>query len=130
MWYWRFLRFASLNGGVGSTSLFIRSLIGRTGKVWYIVYMNAKWIYTSKTLACTIIECAITHNVLHVTSTCSIIYWCSGAANVKWTTRVWHYSLKSVKVNFVLASAEIISKSHHPNSSIFQIWIVTYLVCP
>ena len=38
---------------------------------------------------------------------------------IKLTPRVWNSSLNSVKVNFVPASAEILSKYHHPNSSIF-----------
>ena len=119
MWYWRFCTFASLCGVVVSPSLFIRSLIGRTRKIWYVVYIIAELTYTSDTLACTIRECATLRNVLYVTSTCPFISWCSGAANVKRTPQVWHYSLNSVEVNFVPASAEILSKYHHPNSSIF-----------
>ena len=69
-----FIPVASLNGVVGSPSLFIRYLIGRTRKIWSVVYINEKWIYVSKTLACTIRECAIVHNVLHVTWTCPFIY--------------------------------------------------------
>ena len=111
---------SSLCGVVGSPSWFIRSLIGRTEKIWYVVYIHAKWTYTSGTLACTIRECATVRNVLHVTSTCSFISWCSVAANVEQTPRVWHSSLNSVKVNCVPAYAEILYKSHHPNWSIFQ----------
>ena len=114
-----FVPVASLCGVVGSPSSFIRYLIGRTGKIWSVVYINARLTYASGTLACTIIECATVRNVLYVTSTCPFISWCPGAANVKRTPRVWHYSLKSVKVNCVPASAEILSKSHHPNWSIF-----------
>ena len=121
-----FVPVESLNGLVKSPSSFIISFIGRTVKILSVVYINAKWINASENLACTIIECAIVRNVLHVTLTCPFISWCSGAANVKWTPQVWHYSLNSVEVNYVPASAEIISKSHHPNSSTFQIWIWTY----
>ena len=113
-----FVPVASLCGVVGSSPSFIRSFIGRTGKMWSVVYIDAKWTYTSRTLACTIRECATVRNVLHVTSTCPFISWCSGAANVKLTPRVWHSSLNYVEVNFVPASAEILSKSHHPNWSI------------
>ena len=114
-----FVPVASFCGVIGSPFLFIRYLIGRTGKIWYVVYINAKLIYASKTLACTIRECATVRNVLRVTSTCPFISWCSGAANVKQTLRVWHYSLKSIEVNCVPESDEIVSKSNHPNSSIF-----------
>ena len=99
MWYWRFCTCANLNGVVGLPSLFIISLIGRNGKIWSVVYINAKWIYASKTLACTIRECTIVRNVLRVTSTCLFISWCSGASNVKWTPQVWHSYLNSVEVN-------------------------------
>ena len=63
-------------------SLFLRSLIGRTGKIWSVVYINAKWIYTSETLACDITECDIVRNILHVNLTCLFISWCYGAANI------------------------------------------------
>ena len=36
-----FVPVASLCGVVGSPSSFIRSLIGRTGKIWSVVYINA-----------------------------------------------------------------------------------------
>ena len=114
-----FVTVASLYGVVKSPSWFIRSLIGRTRNIWSVVYINVKLTYTSENIAYTIRECATVRNVLHVTSTCPLIFWCSGAANVKWTPRVWHYSLNSVKVNCDPTSAEILSKSHHPNSSIF-----------
>ena len=64
-----FVPVASLCGVVGSPSSFIRYLIGRTGKIWSAVYINAKWTYTSATLACTIRVCATVRNVLQVTST-------------------------------------------------------------
>ena len=80
-----FLPVSSLNVMVRSLSLFIVSLIGSTGKIWYVLYSNKKWIYASKTLACTISECAIVCNVLHVTLTCPLISWCSVAANFKLT---------------------------------------------
>ena len=77
-----------------------------------------KCIHASETLSCTIRECAIVCNFLHVTSTCPFIYLCSGDAKFKWTLQVWHSSLQSLKVNCVPTSAENISKSHHPNPSI------------
>ena len=58
-----FVPVASVCGVVGSPPSFIRSLIGRTGKIWSVVYINAKWTYTSGTLACTIRACATVHNV-------------------------------------------------------------------
>ena len=121
---------ASLNGVVGSPSLFIRYLICWTGKIVSVVYINEKWINSSKTSACTVRECAIVRNVLHVTLTCQFISWCSGAVNVKWTPWVWHSSLKFIEVNCDPESAEMFLMSHHLNYSIFQIWIVTYLVYP
>ena len=114
-----FVPVVSFRGVVGLPSSFIRSLISRTGKIWSVVYINAKWTYTSRTLACTIRACATIRNVLQVTSTCPFISWCSGAANVRRIPRVWHSSLKSVEVNCVPASAEILSKSYQPNWSIF-----------
>ena len=114
-----FVPVASFNGVVGLLSSFIRSMIGWTGRIWSVLYMNAKRMYASEILACTIRECAIVRNVLHVTSTCPFISWCYGAAYVKWTPKVWNYSLKSVEVNSVPASAEINYKPHHLNSSIF-----------
>ena len=50
-----FVPVSSLCGVVGSLSLLIRYLIGRTGKIWSVAYINAKWIYAYETLACTII---------------------------------------------------------------------------
>ena len=114
-----FLPVASLCFVFGSPSLFIRSLIGRTRKLWSVVYTNVKWTYTSGTLAFTIRECATVRNVHYVTSTFPFISWCSGATNVKQTPQVWHSSLNSVEVNCVPASAEILSKSHHPNWLIY-----------
>ena len=113
-----FVPVTSLNYVVGSLSSFIRFLIGRNGNIWSVVYINEKWIYDSETIAFTIRECAILHKILHVTFTCQFISWCPGAANDKWDSRVWHSSLKSVKVNYDPVSAEFPSKSHHPNSSI------------
>ena len=78
-----FVPVASLYGEVGSPSPFISYLIGRTGKIQSVVYINAKWIYTSKTLECIIRECAIVRNVLCVTSACLLISWCSSATNFK-----------------------------------------------
>ena len=109
---------ASLYGVVGSPSSFIRYLIVRTGKIWYVVYYNAKWIYASETLACTIRECAIVRNVLHVTSTCTFISLCSGAANSKWTPQVWNSCLNPIEVNYV-ASATLPAKG---------IWVSTLLL--
>ena len=60
-----FVPVSSLCGVFGSPSLFIIFLIGRTGKMWYVVYVNVKWTYTSGTLACTIRECETVRNVLH-----------------------------------------------------------------
>ena len=114
-----FVPVASLNGAIGSPYSFIRYLIGRTREIWSVVYINTKWIYASKTLTCTIRECAIIRNVLHVTLIFPFISWCSGAANAKWTPRAWHSSLNYIEVNCDTASVEILSKFHHPNSSIF-----------
>ena len=119
MWYWRFLTCCNFKWRGRIPSSFIRYLIGRTRKIWSIVYMNEKWIYASKTLVYNIIEFTILPNVLHATLTCPFISWCSGAANVKWTPRVWNYSLNSVEVNNFTESSEIPSKYHHPNSYIF-----------
>ena len=125
-----FVTVASLCGVVGLPSSFIRSLIGRTVKIWSVVYINVKWTHTSRTLACTIRACATVRNVLQVTSTCPFISWCYGAANVKQTSQVWHSSLNSVKVNCVPASAEILSKSHQPNWSILPNLDWNMPVCP
>ena len=116
-----FVPVARLCGVVGFPSLFLRCFIGQTGKIWSVIYINTKWTYISGTLACTIRVCAIVRNVLQVTSTCPLISWCSGAANVKWTPRFLHSSLNSVKVNCVPASSEILSKYHQPNWSISRI---------
>ena len=126
---WRFHTYRKFIWRGRLTVLFIRSLIGRTGKILSVIYINAKWIYSSETLTCNIRECAILRNVLHVTSTCPIISWCHGAANTKWTPRVWHYSLNSVEVNCDTASAEIISKYHYLKSSIFpnMVWNISSL---
>ena len=103
-----FVPVAGLNGVLVLPYLFIRSLIVSNGKMWSIVYMNAKWRYAYETLACIISECAIVRNVLHITSTCPFISWCSGADNVKWTPWVWNHSLNSLEVHCVPASAEIL----------------------
>ena len=113
-----FVPVGSLNGVVGSAFSFIKSLIGRTGKIWSVIYFNENFIYTSETVAYTIRECAIVRNVLHIISTFLFISWSLGAANVKCTLRFCHYSLNSIKVNCVLISAENLSKSQHSNSSI------------
>ena len=113
-----FVPVASLNRMVGSPSLFIRYFIGITRKydLSYTLTQNEynipksrvyhKWVRNFR-------------NVLRVTSTCPFIYFCSRADNVKLTPQVWHALLNSVKVNCVPASAEIHSKSHQPNLSIF-----------
>ena len=59
-----FVHVASLCGIVGSPSSFIRSLIGRTGKIWSIVYINAKLTYASGTLACTITLRTVAHALM------------------------------------------------------------------
>ena len=100
-----FVPVASLYGVVRSPSSFIRYLMGRTGKIWSIVYINSKWIYSSKTLACTIRECVIVRKGIHVTLTGPFVYWCFVTNNVKWILRVCNSSLKSAEVNSVPASA-------------------------
>ena len=67
----------------------------------YVVYINAKWLYSYKTVACTMIGCAIVRNFLYVMLICPFMYWCLRAANIKWTPQVWHASWNSMKVNFV-----------------------------
>ena len=121
-----------LNCVVGFPSLSIRSLIGRTSEIWSFVYIYKNLMYTSKTVACTIRECAIVLNVIHVILNFLFISGCSGAANVKWTSWVWHLSLKSIEVNCFPASAKIISKSYHPNLSIFpnMDWNISSLSIP
>ena len=64
---------ASLTVVVVFPSLFIKYLIGRTGRIRSVVYINAKGIYASENLECTIRECAIIRNVLHITSACSFM---------------------------------------------------------
>ena len=113
-----FVPVASLNGVVRSPSLFIRSLIFINGKIWFVVYINEKWIYAPKNLACTIIEFAILRNILHVTLTCTLISWCYGDANLKWTPQVWNSPLKYAEVNCVPASDENTSKYQQPIFSI------------
>ena len=131
MWYWSFCTFSSWNVVVRFPSSFIRSLIGSTGNKWYVVYINAKWIYASETLACTIRECTTLRNVLHVTLTCLFISWCYGAGNVKLTPRVWHSSLDFVELKCVPASYEIILLSPIIQIRLFlQIWIGTYPTYP
>ena len=114
-----FVPVASLNGVVSSLSLFIRYFIGKTGKIWSVLYITAKWICASETLACTIRDCSIVRNILRVTRTCPFISWCSGADNVNWTPWVWHSIFNSIEVNCDPTTAEILSNSHHPNSYIF-----------
>ena len=46
-----FVPVTSLNGVVGLPSLFIRSLIGINRKIWSVVYIHAKLIYSSKNIA-------------------------------------------------------------------------------
>ena len=119
MRYLRFYTYRNLNDVVGLPSLIIKSLIVSTSKIWSAVYIKEKWIWSSETSACTIRECEIVRNILRVTLTCPLISWCSGAANVIRTPRFWHLYWKSLEVNCVPAYAEIIYKSHQPNSSIF-----------
>ena len=113
-----FVPVVSLGGMIGSPSSFIKYLIGSTENIWSAVYMQKKK-YASKTCACTISECAIVRNALHVTLTCLFISWCLGAAKVSQTQRVWYSSWNSVEVNWIPASAENISKSYHTKASIF-----------
>ena len=82
-----FVTVSSLCVVVGSPSRFIKCLIGRTVNILSVMYMNEKCIYSSKTLACTIIECAIVCDVRHVTSIWPFISWWSVAANISRTTR-------------------------------------------
>ena len=83
-----FMPVDSLCGEVGSTSWFDKCLIGRTRNIWSVMYIYEKCIYLSETRACTIIECAIVRNVLHVNSTWPFIYSLSSDANDTLTPRI------------------------------------------
>ena len=48
-----FVLVASLYGLFWSPYSFIRSLIGRTRKIWSVIYIHAKLVYAYDTLACT-----------------------------------------------------------------------------
>ena len=99
MWYWRFCTCRKFKW-YGRITIFVYQVFDwKNQKILSVIYINAKWIYASKTLACTIKECVIVRNIFHVTSTCPFISWCSGDANVKWTPQIWHLSLKYVEVN-------------------------------
>ena len=64
-----FLPVVSLCGVVGSPFQFTECLIGITGNILSVVYINVKYIYLSETRAFTIIECTIVRIFCHVTST-------------------------------------------------------------
>ena len=123
-----FVPVSSLCGVVGSPYWFTKCLIGRTEDIWPVVYMNRRFIYTSKTCACTIIECEIVNNVCHITSTWPFISWWYGPANDSHTTHTERPSWNSLEVNCVPASVWTISISHQPNPSDFLICPETYLV--
>ena len=50
-----FILVASLCDVSGSPSWFTKWLIGRTGNIWGVMYINAKFMSSSKTLGCTTI---------------------------------------------------------------------------
>ena len=74
-----------LCGVVGSSSWFNKYLIGRTGNIWSVMYINSRSMYSSETRAGTIIECTIVLNVHHITSTWQFIYWWYDATNTSCT---------------------------------------------
>ena len=109
----------SLCGIVGPPSWFEKSLIGKTGNIWPVLYINAKFIYSSSTRACTIIEYEIVCNVHHFTSIWPIISWWCGATNDSHNPRTERPFWNSWEVKCMPASVWIISISHQPNSSTF-----------
>ena len=119
IWYQFFLPVVSLCGVVDSPSWFLKCLIGKKGNMWWVVYINEKCMYYSKTRPCITIECAIVLNVCHVTPTWALISWWHGAVNLSRTPStertLWNY----LEVNFVPASVWIWSKSHQPILSTF-----------
>ena len=104
---------------VGSLSWFIKCLIGKTGKMGWVVYIHAKCMYSYETHTFTIIECEIVRNVHHVTSTWLWISWWSGDSNVRRTPCTERPSWNSLEVNFIPSSVCICSKSHYSNLSNF-----------
>ena len=83
-----FVLVSSLCGVVGSPSWFTRFLIGRTGNILSVVYINAKCIFLSETDVFTIMECAIVSDFCHVTSILPFISWCSGVSNTNPTQHI------------------------------------------
>ena len=83
-----FVTVSSLCGVVGPPSWFTKCLIGKTGDIWPVAYINEKCIYSSETRVCTIIEYVIAWNVRHVTSTWQFISWWYSAVNVITRSRV------------------------------------------
>ena len=96
-----FVSVASLCGVVGSPSWFTKCLIGKTGNIWWVVYINSKCMYSSKNSVCTIIEFAIVHNVNYVNSSWPFISWWSSATNVSGTIFTEIPYLKYLEVIFV-----------------------------
>ena len=109
----------SLCGIFGSSSLFTKFLVDRTGNIWSVVQIHEIYIYWSETHAWTIIECVIFRNVRHDTSTWSFISWCSGATNSSRTPCTEMSSWNSLEVNCAPASVLILYISHQPASSNF-----------
>ena len=70
---------------VVSPYCFTKCLIYETRNMWWVVYINAKCMYSLEIRACTIIEFVVVRNVYHVTSTWPFISWWSGAANIGYT---------------------------------------------
>ena len=114
-----FIPVASLCGVVDSQSWFIKCLIGKTGKILSVVYINEQCMYLSETHACTIIDCSIFLNVFHVTSTWPLILWWSDDDNISCTTFTERPSWNYLEVNCVPASVCISSKTHQPSYSTF-----------
>ena len=106
-----FLPVTILNDAVGSLSLFIKSLNGSTGNM--ICCIHSYEINIRFQNSC------MYHQWMYVTSTCPLFPWCYRYSNFKWISRVLHQSLNYMEGKSVPASAEIISKYHQPNLSIF-----------
>ena len=87
-----FVPLASFFLVVGSLSWLIKGLIVKTVNIWWVLYINQKGMYLSKTCACTIIECEVVRNVCNFTPTWPFISWWYSAAKHRWKSSVFHYN--------------------------------------
>ena len=117
-----YLLVASLFGLVDFTYWFTKFLIGKTENMWWVVYINANFMYSSKTNVYTIIACLIVRNVCRITSTWPLVIWFSVAFNVSCNPRTQRPSLNPCRKTMYQRQFGFAPNTTSQMYLILQIW--------